>query len=136
MVRSSSKVYRLFAAVIFVAFAVVEVVHDLVLQRSWPGYSQTANWPALLIEVPVWLFAAFAVVAGRPLRWATLLFAAGFAISHGMGLRMGGSPCGLIFLLGGIAAVLFSAAAEPWFYRRRYARATPYEDTTRVRKAA
>lgn len=104
----------LFAALVtagFLGMTAFEVHHDLIRREAWPGYAPIAGAVVFLLA-PCWLLGAVAVWSRQPWGWAGVVAGAFAAMTHGVGVRAGGSMLGAAFILAGPTLILLSALAR------------------------
>lgn len=95
----------------FLALLAYEVHHDLILREAWPGYALRAN-AVVFVHAPFWLAGAASVWLRRKAGWVGVLAGAFSLVVHGIGIRLGGSPVGAVFVVAGPVLVIMTALAR------------------------
>jgi hypothetical protein len=103
---------RLLATVVLLGLVALEVHHDLVARVPWAGYDVKFNL-IVFIMAPLWLLGAISLWVPRDLAWMGILTGVLAAFIHGIGVKIGGSMLGAVFIAAAPAFLLLA-----WYGRR------------------
>lgn len=102
--ETPSSSYQFVIPGVLAVLAIFEVAHNIIV-GPWPGYNATAMAIIDLIIIPFWLVALATVVLRRSSNRGIVPLAIAIAFSHGVGVALGGSHWGAIFVFGGMIAL-------------------------------
>lgn len=96
-------------SILLAALAIVELVHDVVLRRTWPGFDRSWALGVGLFLIALWGTGAVGAALRKPWAWLIALVGSLGAMVHGSVLRIGFEWMGVVYFVLGAASVVLLA---------------------------